>query len=550
MTPEQIKEMLEEKKRAVAKLLEQKILQTNPLPSTATPAPTLTTIPTPSTPLRNPTALMNPGLLSAIEKAKSAAQEQNMRIGPLVGMKFGATDKKKTITLKLDALGRPVDEQGNVIGLPNKEVISSLKVNQRMNKGKLKIEKPVLETDPERNPHYDPNIKIGNKHKERQAFSFHEPGTFLKLGQQVRAKNQLMKLQKELEEKAKKAGIDALVDLSGAVQPKLPEVPKIPEVEWWDSFFLQDFSYDGIETENGIKNDLITHLVQHPVPVKPHGYKEDTPPRDLILTPKERKKLRRQRRLEIRKEQQEKIALGLLPPPPPKVKMSNFMKVLGNEAIQDPTKMEKFARQQVEKRLQDHLAANEARKLTPQEKKEKLKAKLQKDAQENGIHVAVFRVRDLSHPQHKFKVDATAQSLTLTGCAILYKNMNLVIVEGGPRAIRKYKKLMLHRIKWNEQAPDGNSSNANGNAAGDHGGKEEDNEDDEDDEDDEDNSKHSKSLAQITDCALVWEGIVKKPALKGFRFKQCATELLIINYLEKFGVPQYWDFAKNFVFET
>ncbi len=28
--------------------------------------------------------------------------------------------------------------------------------------------------------------------------------------------------------------------------------------------------------------------------------------------------------------------------------------------------------------------------------------------------------------------------------------MNLVIVEGGPKALKKYKSLMLHRIKWNQ----------------------------------------------------------------------------------------------------
>jgi U4/U6 small nuclear ribonucleoprotein PRP3 len=29
---------------------------------------------------------------------------------------------------------------------------------------------------------------------------------------------------------------------------------------------------------------------------------------------------------------------------------------------------------------------------------------------------------------------------------------NLVVVEGGPRAIKKYKRLMLRRINWNERS--------------------------------------------------------------------------------------------------
>ena len=67
------------------------------------------------------------------------------------------------------------------------------------------------------------------------------------------------------------------------------------------------------------------------------------------------------------------------------------MRVLGDDAIQDPTRMEKFAREQVDKRFKEHMAANEARKLNPQQRKEKLRLKLDKDAQMHGIHVAVFR---------------------------------------------------------------------------------------------------------------------------------------------------------------
>ena len=38
----------------------------------------------------------------------------------------------------------------------------------------------------------------------------------------------------------------------------------------------------------------------------------------IMLTKKERKKLRRQNRMEVQKEQQEKIRLGLIAPPQPK----------------------------------------------------------------------------------------------------------------------------------------------------------------------------------------------------------------------------------------
>lgn len=59
------------------------------------------------------------------------------------------------------------------------------------------------------------------------------------------------------------------------------------------------------------------------------------------------------------------IRQGLLEPPKAKVKMSNLMKVLGSEATQDPTKLEKEIRTAAAKREQAHTDRNAARKLTP-----------------------------------------------------------------------------------------------------------------------------------------------------------------------------------------
>lgn len=41
-------------------------------------------------------------------------------------------------------------------------------------------------------------------------------------------------------------------------------------------------------------------------------------------------------------------------------------------------------------------------------------------------------------------------SISIQGCVVIFKELNLAIVEGGPKAIKKYKQLMLHRIKWTE----------------------------------------------------------------------------------------------------
>jgi hypothetical protein len=43
------------------------------------------------------------------------------------------------------------------------------------------------------------------------------------------------------------------------------------------------------------------------------------------------------------------LRLGLIPPDEPKVKMSNLMRVLGNEQVLDPTKVEAHVRAQMAK---------------------------------------------------------------------------------------------------------------------------------------------------------------------------------------------------------
>lgn len=50
------------------------------------------------------------------------------------------------------------------------------------------------------------------------------------------------------------------------------------------------------------------------------------------------------------------------------------------------------------------------------------------------------RISDLSNPSKKFKVETNAKQLFLTGCILLFKDCNIVIVEGGQKQIRKYNR--------------------------------------------------------------------------------------------------------------
>ncbi len=70
--------------------------------------------------------------------------------------------------------------------------------------------------------------------------------------------------------------------------------------------------------------------------------------------------------------------------------MSNLMRVLTNEAIQDPTKAEAQVRREMQKRQETHLKTNEERKLTEEQRKEKRQKKLEDDAKK-GTLVCVFK---------------------------------------------------------------------------------------------------------------------------------------------------------------
>ena len=65
--------------------------------------------------------------------------------------------------------------------------------------------------------------------------------------------------------------------------------------------------------------------------------------------------------------------------------------------------------------------------------------------------IIFFRVRNLANPSKKFKVETNAKQLFMTGCVVLFDDINVVVVEGGPKQQKKYRQLMVNRIKWDEE---------------------------------------------------------------------------------------------------
>lgn len=218
---------------------------------------------------------------------------------------------------------------------------------------------------------------------------------------------------------------------------------------------VKEIKIEDFQTVQDFAKEKVTHYIQHPVPIK-NDYieKMNKVSLPMFLTKKERKRLRKLRRQEKEKDKQEKLKLGLIEPDKPKLKFNNFMRVLSEEAIQDPSKVEKEVRKAYEERYNKMMAENEANKLTKEQRHEKIRRKFERDIKKE-CRACLFKIDNLPNKRIKFKIDKNAQQLYLTGiCIYSHKSQankfpNLLLVEGGPLAIKKYKNLITRRIKWN-----------------------------------------------------------------------------------------------------
>ncbi|NWI70718.1 PRPF3 protein, partial [Todus mexicanus] len=469
----------------------------------------------------------------AIEKARKAAELQariqaQLALKPglignanMVGLanlhamgiappKVELKDQTKPTPLILDEQGRTVDATGKEIELTHR--MPTLKANIRavkreQFKQQLK-EKPS--EDMESNTYFDPRVSITPAQRQKRTFKFHEKGKFEKIAQRLRTKAQLEKLQAEISQAARKTGIHTSTKLALITPKKELKEGEIPEIEWWDSYIIPS----GLDLKGGTSSKKeeyfgITNLVEHPAQLNPPGTAPSLGDFDAKLETK----------------CSELLALACWCPAGASqllllfshpVRISNLMRVLGTEAVQDPTKVEAHVRAQMAKRQKAHEEANAARKLTAEQRKAKKVKKLKEDVSQ-GVHIAVYRVRNLSNPAKKFKIEANAGQLYLTGVVVLHKDVNVVVVEGGPKAQKKFKRLMLHRIKWDEQ-----TSNTKG--------------EDEDESDEEAVKKTNK-------CSLVWEGTAKDRSFGEMKFKQCPTENMAREHFKKHGAEHYWDLA-------
>lgn len=103
--------------------------------------------------------------------------------------------------------------------------------------------------------------------------------------------------------------------------------------------------------------------------------------------------------------------------------------------------------------MDTHNQTNESRKLTREKKAEKALRKLKRDSAKE-TRIAVFRINQVKDRTHRFKIEMNAKQLALNGLFLFpgdrYKGPAVIVAEGGRRAIKFYKNLLLSRINWTE----------------------------------------------------------------------------------------------------
>ncbi|KAI0330081.1 PRP3-domain-containing protein [Cubamyces sp. BRFM 1775] len=430
---------------------------------------------------------------------------------------------------------------------PMQPKFASIKANLRNAPTPPPAATPIAPKEPIANPYAsaavtptESGFEGAPKERVGRQFRFNPKGKYVQIANQVRQEQQLEQLKQRIAESAKKAGLDSEFEtLEKNIRRDAP-----PAAEWWDAALLPNKTYDDVELGMSKLNirtadSPITLYIQHPIPIPAPGDKTEQTLKPLKLTKKEQKRLRKQRRQAELQDKRDRIRMGLIPPDPPKVRLANLMKVLTSDAVQDPTRVEARVRREVAMRKHQHEKMNAERKLTDEQRREKIETK-KAEEEKKGIYGAVFKVKTLSDPSHRFKVRKNAEQMNLTGVCIFNPSFSMVYVEGASKFIRQYKRLMLHRIAWTEPARErgGEDVELEGDEEGEGGGK------GKGKAPASEPGEHGQLSLEDNHCWLIWEGQLRDRAYNNFKPKSCPTDAAAKEVLGE-KLAGYWDQAKN-----
>lgn len=507
-----------------------------------------------------------------------------------------------TVDVLFNAAGKAIDRKTGMIIAENDSRLIQLNSTSNTTKSKLtstdqgltKSSKPksaVPETVEPVSKFYDQSLGSAVKYRNlthipsnratgrsMSMFNLVKPGTHVKESQALRLARAELDIRRSREEEAVESTILDLACLKTASSPK---------VEWWDEPILlakpqcskeypeyhdlrtvvhsfQTMSkaekrsvslcLSALGTLKGIlHSDAISSLIHVPKRIPSVIPPSATITTDIILTKAERRKKRRLERLTANQEQQDLIRAGLIQPNPPKLKINNFMRVLGEFAAINPTEAESMARTQIQERRDKHDEMNHSRMLTKEQRGDKLRKKLDESTDE-GVVVSVFRIGDMRSGKTRFKIQTNAEQYNLTGVALLNPACNLVIVEGGEKNMKKYSALLLRRIKWDQVKEEADaeaheamiqaSNDLNKtNLPGDINIQQE-----RFVEEDHTTTSTASNVGASphNQCDLVWSGVLHQRNFQGFRTEMISSKIHARKFLERSGAAQYWDLALKY----
>jgi len=253
-------------------------------------------------------------------------------------------------------------------------------------------------------------------------------------------------------------------------------VSYVPDYEPWDKELLEiifsneknkdllnNYSTISDEELNGIIQaklsandskllDLISYT-QHPTPqINFAKDKEDSTNLQFVLTKKEKRSLKKVYHEQKRKDEQEKIKLGLMKPKEKKLKYSNMIQLFSNASFSNPSQIYQKVQNSYKERENRMLEENAKNTLTKEQKKIKFKEKIDKD-QEKGLYGYFFKINKIYDVENNNRFNSWmkifCKKYKISGFLFNFfkQNENFAYLEGGQKALNKIQKRIGNKLK-------------------------------------------------------------------------------------------------------
>ena len=215
---------------------------------------------------------------------------------------------------------------------------------------------------------------------------------------------------------------------------------------------LNKFISSKISENDSSLLDLISYT-QHPTPQINYAKdKEDSTNLQFILTKKEKRSLKKIYHEQKRKDEQEKIKLGLMKPKEKKLKYSNMIQLFSNASFSNPSQIYQKVENSYKEREKRMLEENAKNTLTKEQKKIKFKEKIDKD-QEKGLYGYFFKINKIYEIENNNRFNSWmkifCKKYKISGFLINFfkQNENFAYLEGGQKALNKIQRRICNKLK-------------------------------------------------------------------------------------------------------